>query len=465
MPNDDDPINRRKAALERKTKLCHVIAWPSLVLGVALLISEKQYSMPLAIVFLFVGMAARIYSYILRAEKRSLRKIEEIGKRTGAIAMVGAALFLIGARASAAGLEVGAKAAKLDGLEYLVGGPAAIFSPDGTKTDEKIFLILFWGTWDKNNPLIFSRLADIRSNYPKNKLELVAITTDRKPAAEHFVGSAQKKSLVFHVAVDPERKTAKAYMGEGVGVPLVFIVGKKGNVIWKGPPPFMREILRKIFSGRFDPKTQAEVSELHDKLAEFLQLEDIPQIVRYAEKTLALDPSDEMATRVRIYVFERAGKLKDALKFMDGIVEKRPGTPGPYLVRLDLMDRLNEPVEKRHAAAKEILERFDDDPKALSQLAAMALGRMRFASAPLDTALKAAERAVAILETRENPPPAEFAAALSAKARVNHAIGRLDDAIKDQKRAVELLDGRPERKTAETILDYYISAARLHGEK
>jgi len=189
------------------------------------------------------------------------------------------------------------------------------------------------------------------------------------------------------------------------------------------------------------------------------------QIVRFSEKILALDPSDAMATRVRIYVFERMGKPRDALEFMNGIVEKSPPVAGPCLVRLDLMDRLGEPLEKRHAAAKEILEKFNDDPTALSRLASMAMERMAFGSAPLETALKAAERAVEILDARDTPPPSDMAAALSARARVYHATGRLEKALGDQKRVVGILKERPSEKAARQILEYYEKALELRGKQ
>ncbi len=458
---DDSELDKRIAKVDGRLRVCYFVAWPSLIIGAAFLLGrEDRVRLAAAIAFLCVGVAARVYSYMLRSERRSLKRIwEEMSRNASLFLAVG--LVLLAGNVRGAEIAVGAKATELGGLEWVEGSLVKIFDKDGGKADNRLFLVVLWGAWDKNSRLIFQRLADIRDDYSQGTVAIVAVSTERRPAVEKFLLGLPGGKAGFGVALDPERKVASAYAGEGAGIPLAVIVGSDGTILWRGEPAAMYSVLKKVVYGGFDSKTQAEISALRERLREFLHIDDLNQIVRLSEKILELDPSDELAMRLRIYVFERTGKLKDALSFVEKIISGAPDAPGPRLTRLDLMTRLGVPIEKRREEAGKIFERFKDNPEALTRLSWILVANMRFGETPLKTALAASSRAVELLEKRQPPPAAELAGALEVAARASYLAGRVADAVKIQEKVVGLRTRRFGEAASERLLEYYRDAERL----
>ncbi|NOY74223.1 MAG: redoxin domain-containing protein [Kiritimatiellaeota bacterium] len=354
---------------------------------------------------------------------------------------------------SAAPLKMGDDAPSLKGIVWVKNGPVSI--EDGK--NKKVYIVEFWATWCPPCRVSIPHLSGLQKKYKSKGLVVVGISNEPFGIVKKFVEA--QKDMNYNVAIDEKGAVYSAYMSGEKGIPIAFIIGKNGKVLWKGHPLQFDSVLEKVLAGSFDGAAQKRVSELSGELRQAMQGQDMRKVSEVAMRILEIDPENEMAMQVVLYGFRE--DIKKALDFLSALMDRHPDAYAPYINTLKIL------TAKKDGAALRVLivrykENFNDDPSKLNTMAWWILDKAAFGIQPLDIALGLAESAVK-LASKGNDKML-LAAYYDTLARSQYALGRLDLAIESQKRAVELVSGTKERPLLMKTLDFYKKTKAL-GEK
>jgi len=151
--------------------------------------------------------------------------------------------------------EIGQKAASLEGLTYIKGGPV-------TFENGNIYVVEFWATWCPPCRDSIPHLTKIQEEYKDKGVTVLGISTEKETEKVKSFVAEQGDKMDYHVALDPEFKVAKGYMHayRQNGIPTAFIVDN-GNVVWLGHPMAMDGVLKQVVAGTFVPDTGDSAKE------------------------------------------------------------------------------------------------------------------------------------------------------------------------------------------------------------
>lgn len=453
--NDQEELKMRRDKINKKSRIYLYSGIILLGIGVICL-----YFSQLGFILIAGGIMLRILYYINKFDLKAIDKLAKSLKNFTAFLIPMSLLFCAIDQARALG--PGDKADELDGLVWMQGDPVKIFTEQ--ETDKKIIIITFFATWDKGSELSLPVLSAIQKTFKKDNIILIGVSKEKEDLIKDYLNKNQN-NISFSIAKDPSGHISDRYTGADARIPLTLIIDKNGKIIWRGHPLEVELIVKKILSGTFDLKKQIKIAELHKELQNFLQIEDIIQVVRTADKILEIDPADDIAMRVRLFVFESNNQLKEALEFIDRLIEKNPDASAIYLIKLDLLERTNSPVEEIHKTVKLISEKFKNDHETLHQLVWICVNRLRFGVIPLKIALDVSKHALDMLIEEKEQDSAKLAAYLSTQAKLYYLIGAIEQAVKNQKEVIRLQKGDPSESESSRLLQYYQNALNLQKQE
>ncbi len=130
-------------------------------------------------------------------------------------------------------LKVGDKAPELKVAKWVKGEAVDLKAGKG----EKVYVVEFWATWCGPCRASIPHLTELQKEMNDRGVEILGISTEKAETVKKFV-EAQGDKMGYTVAVDDNRKTAKAWMeaaGQD-GIPHAFIVDKEGKIAWHGNP-------------------------------------------------------------------------------------------------------------------------------------------------------------------------------------------------------------------------------------
>jgi len=452
---DQDTIDRRIELVTKRKKIYFFLGWPMLAVGAGIFFLGGWQAVAIGCIVL--GMLVRLLYYFASSELRSLEKYGHLLNKSELFIFLSFIFFSIHLDLSAQ-LKRGNEALELSNIEW-IGGRALKLIPENSGV-APIRVVEFWASWDQASQLSLPLLSKVQKLYGEDRLVVIALTKEERKKVEKYLEKLKTKNN-FYIGIDAKGIISKAYLGDGGGIPRVFVVDNNDKIIWIGNPLELETVLDKIFKGKFDPAVQEEITALHNKLQLNVQMEQIPAAIRNINKIMELDPSDALAMRVRLYIFERSGKLVDALPFIDNLIEKSPETSSLYFVKLDLMNRLNKSQEEVQTFCRVIFDKFNKSSDVLEHLAWIAVFRMPLGSAPIEIALDSIEKAVSMLIESDNQNPAKLANYLETQGRLYYMIGKIAQALEIQGRVVNLRKGDRGEKQSVLLQKYYKKVLEL----
>ena len=294
---------------------------------------------------------------------------------------------------------------------------------DGLKAGE-IYVVEFWATWCGPCLANMPHLAELQTEYGE-KVHMIGVTREETEVVEKFLEKKQsgeklwKDVISYRLARDLDDQTSTAYMraAQQSGIPTAFIVGRDGKVQWIGHPARMEEPLAKIVEGNWDLElARAELVKQQQKKAASRQFS---VLMRAQDWDGALAVLDELET---LFGEDQADSIKNA--------------------RLNVLDNAGRSEEAGKLRAEMITAAWDN-PQQLNAIAwGIVAGR---GEKDLDSAMKAAQRAVELTESKEG-------ATLDTLARVYFLKQDLDTALELQAKAFEL---EPENRTIKASFEMY----------
>jgi thiol-disulfide isomerase/thioredoxin len=328
-------------------------------------------------------------------------------------------------------LDIGSKAPTLAITDWVKGDKIEKFQ------DGQVYVVEFWATWCGPCKMSMPHLAELQTKYG-DKVKMIGISDEDTSKVTKFLKQEQSEDktwdqvVTYALAMDDERKTSGEYMeaaGEQ-GIPTAFIVGKDGVIDWIGHPMSMDKPLEDIVNGKYD-RTVAKAERVEAKKAQIAMMKASQKI----QKALA------------------AGKTDEAVKVIDELVEANPKMGAQLgFAKLQILAQGDE-KEAAEKYAAELVDKLGDNSQMLNALA-WGIAADQNLPGTLDTALKAAQKAVKVTEEKDGM-------VIDTLARVYFEQGKIDDAITWQKKAVEL-NKDPQITEA---LEKYEAAKKEGGKK
>jgi thiol-disulfide isomerase/thioredoxin len=169
--------------------------------------------------------------------------------------------------AAAVALELGSPAPPLQIKEWLKGQPVNV--RDGL--DKHVYVVKFWATWCGPCRQSIPHLSAIQKKYADRGVVVIAVTSGEEPEAVQKFMKERGNSMEYTVAFDDGKATHAAYMTAfgRQGIPQIFVVDKKGRIVWEGHPMLgLDEVVEQVVSGQYDVKSlQAVTSRIMERMA------------------------------------------------------------------------------------------------------------------------------------------------------------------------------------------------------
>ena len=119
-----------------------------------------------------------------------------------------------------------------------------------SKMEGKVVLINFWATWCGPCRMEIPEFNELQKTYHERGLNILGISvSDNKKQLKNFVKSFSVDYPLLYGSAKEINKVIQDYDGV-YAVPSSFLIGKKGNIIWKYPGAILKN---------YDPQTFADL--------------------------------------------------------------------------------------------------------------------------------------------------------------------------------------------------------------
>ena len=458
--NDIEIIESKIKKLRKKRRFFLYAGFILLPAGVGLL--ALKHTAP-GIGCIIIGAILRVLYYMISADIKSYKKLKtNLSDKLSILIFCTGIIFVNSLYA----LQPGDRATELDNLEWLKGEQFKIFDNTNTSPPESkknLIIIEYWLSSDKDSKLAIPVLVNIQKKH-SDSIKIIALSNEKQDTLNTFLASPQGQTINYSVAIDPSKATTKCFIENDQRVPQVFVINSQGQVLWRGHPIELENVIKQIQKGTFDLKKQKKIARLHNTLQSFIQLEDLQQIQATANRILTIAPDDDLALRVKLYAFESQKKLNLALDFLNKHIESHPDIPTLYVLKLDIMNKLNTPLNEINEEMEKIIDKFSDKPSILFQIADIAVNRFALGTAPMIPTLKAANLAVQLQKNSSDKDDLSEASYNSVLAKALYLTGQIAKAIEFQEKTIERLTDPIQKKAASAMLDYYQEAAQAASQ-
>ena len=291
-----------------------------------------------------------------------------------------------------------------------------------TLTQGNVYVVEFWATWCKPCRAAMPHLTRLQEEYGDAGLTIIGISYEEPDLVKDFV-ARQGDKMGYTVAVDRRESTKRAWMepAQVKGIPASFIVDRKGRVMYIGNPhnPDFDTVLKKIMTGRYDPKLQAKAEPHIAAARRAAKVKNWSMAMRHFDDAIQLDKS--IFAEVALEKFQT--------------------------ILVDMEDS-----EQAYAYARKLIADYSEDAEMLAWLAQKIASDPRIPEARRDkTVAMEAAQAAAMAAGPESPD------GLAIRALVHYKTGEIDKAVQLQTKAYFLAS--PRRKAEfKRVLESYQGA-------
>lgn len=303
-------------------------------------------------------------------------------------------------------LNIGDPAPSLEGAQWIKGT-----APD---FKNQVTIVEFWRTTCGNCRAQIPHLTSLQQMYG-DRLSVITVSRDSVEKLGEFIKTSGDQ-MDFSVG-SITKEIGDPYMSGVTGVPYAFLINRNGQIVWKGHPSEIDDILAKTIEGSIDIEHLKKIDRLETSLNEALAAND-PDIIAPADRDLlAADPSNELGLEIgmRLAIYnEEPGMVKEMfynIKFT-GLSGRKANIFAKMLVT-------ESDLEYRY-------------PEAAFRFSVHAL--------------------------KQEPDNDSY---MDVFARVLYSLGDLDNAIIWEKRAIAL---NPENSSYPNNLDYYLALKAIRAK-
>ena len=162
----------------------------------------------------------------------------------------------------------------------------------------RVYIVEFWATWCVPCKASIPHLSKLQERYADKGLTIIGISDEETDVVEPFVRRMAGK-MEYAVATDYRNRTKEAYLeAAGMkGIPAFFLVDGTGTVVLMGNPhpradaEKLETVLRKVLTGRYDPKLQAQAERPLEAARGARKARNWRQALKGYDEIIALKPA------------------------------------------------------------------------------------------------------------------------------------------------------------------------------
>jgi hypothetical protein len=313
---------------------------------------------------------------------------------------------------------------------------------DGKNKD--IVVLCIWATWSDTTNNLFRFLNTESDVFENDNVTFIALSKENQRIIDRYVRTDGK--IKFCVAADDHSKTYDEYMVDTDGVPMFFIIGKTGNLIWKGSPFEVDRVLSRVVTNTYDNKQEIKIEKIREDLQKSIQFMNFERQNEIAEKILNIDPLDQTAINIVANNYIRKDQINQGIDFMLKRIDmsnyNKYVTRSLYFNLLTILQGMNNKDGEKYLldTTKRFHAAFKNEPKALNAYCIALIQSMPMEIVPLQEAYGMINDAIN-LEKKLHPEKKEnLGLYYRSLAKIYYMSSDIDKAIDAQKTSVKLLE-------------------------
>jgi thiol-disulfide isomerase/thioredoxin len=187
-------------------------------------------------------------------------------------------------------LQVGDQAPGLDIELWAKGKETAIESGN-------VYVVDFWATWCGPCKRSIPHLSALQKDYGDKGLTIIGISWEEPDVVQKFMKDWDSK-MQYTVAVDRREGTKRAWFdaAKQQGIPVAYIVDRKGKIAWIGNPlpeagDGFDDALKRVLAGRYDPQLEKAAAPALKGAKDARAVRNWRLANKYYDEVIALDPA------------------------------------------------------------------------------------------------------------------------------------------------------------------------------
>ncbi|MCC7293197.1 MAG: redoxin family protein [Phycisphaerales bacterium] len=225
-----------------------------------------------------------------------------------------------GAAAPQALLKVGDPAPPISIQDWVTNSPVDL----AAGKDKECYAIWFWQPGDLGSTQLTPRMTILHHRYADRGLKVVGVVTESETntleAVRKFVTDMGPK-VGWTVAYDKAKETWMAWVvaslkpGDGPSLPKVFLVDRKGIIVWIGTPadPDFEDIIIDVVDDTHSIATWEKVVELWGVMGTFMNRREFDKAQAQLDEVLRVYPASSKAINAKVFVYTQQMRDWEAL--------------------------------------------------------------------------------------------------------------------------------------------------------
>ncbi len=207
-------------------------------------------------------------------------------------------------------LKVGDPAPPISVQEWVTHSPVELAAGKG----KECYAIWFWQPGDLGSTQLTPRLTILQNRYADKGLKIVGVVTESETntieAVRKFVTDMGPK-VGWTAAYDKAKETWMAWMvaslkpGEGPSLPKVFLVDRKGIIVWIGTPadPDFEDIIIDVVDDAHSIARWEKVVELWSAMGGYMNRREFDKAQAQLDEVLRVYPASSKAINAKVFIY------------------------------------------------------------------------------------------------------------------------------------------------------------------
>ena len=313
---------------------------------------------------------------------------------------------------------------------------------------KKMVAILFWQPSGSGVRAVqqFSKLSAVCRNRP------IAFTAIGKGSAKELMKLPLGGQKNVAMLADVSGKNATLFLRKENRLPYAVLIGKDGNLLWRGAPGKLQSIINSIEKGRYSKAKALHDDDFNAAFSGMIAKSDFKGALALLERELDRKEANHqeiVSLQVGIH-FRRLNSADGALTVLHKAQKRFPRNPAYYEMELKVLE-LGNMTGKMSEFYYRLTAIFKNDPKVLMKFVTYEMNRPMGKMSPANVYITA--RAAA--NAGKYSSPREQGRALIYYAQSLYCLGRIDLASRVAERSLKYLKNTAEYKQAAEVAGFY----------